>query len=106
MDAHQFARLDAQARIMKALAHPTRLFVVHELAKGERCVCELTDMIGADTSTISKHLSLLRNAGIVSTERRGTSIYYSLKMPCVLRFFTCIDEVLVQKANDQMVLVQ
>lgn len=106
MNSTQFARFDAQARIMKALAHPTRLFVVHELAKGERCVCELTDMVGADTSTISKHLSLLKNAGIVSTDKRGTSIYYSLKMPCVLRFFTCIDEVMVQTAHDQMALVR
>ena len=64
-------QLEARAQIMKALAHPTRLFVVDELSKGERCVCELTDMIGADISTVSKHLSVLKQAGIVQDEKRG-----------------------------------
>jgi DNA-binding transcriptional ArsR family regulator len=59
------ANMEARARIMKALAHPSRLFIVDELSRGERCVCELTEMIGADVSTVSKHLALLKNAGIV-----------------------------------------
>ena len=53
----------AQARIIKALAHPTRLFIVDELARGERCVCELTDMIGVEMPTVSRHLSQLQSAG-------------------------------------------
>ena len=65
LDKTTRARLDAQARVMKALAHPTRLFIVEELGRGERCVCELTEMVGADVSTVSKHLALLRNAGVV-----------------------------------------
>ena len=58
-------RLKAQARMLKALAHPTRLLLVEELARKTRCVCELRDAAGLDISTVSKHLSLLRNAGIV-----------------------------------------
>lgn len=95
-------RYDAQAQIMKALGHPTRVFIAHELAKGEKCVCELTDMVGADTSTISKHLSIMKNAGIVEFEKRGTSMYYSLKMTCVLNFFTCANQVLKQRIESQM----
>jgi ArsR family transcriptional regulator len=106
MDISLQTRFAARAQIMKALAHPTRLFIVHELAGSERCVCELTEMVGADISTISKHLSLLKNAGIVRTDRRGTSIYYSLRMPCVLRFFTCVDEVIERNARAQMALVE
>jgi ArsR family transcriptional regulator len=86
---------------MKALSHPTRLFIVHELAKGEKCVCELTEMVGADTSTISKHLSIMKNAGIVGHEKRGTSIYYTLKMKCVLNFFVCVNEVLKKNYEAQ-----
>jgi ArsR family transcriptional regulator len=97
-------RYEAQAQIMKALAHPTRLFIVNELAAGERCVCEFTDMVGVDTSTISKHLSLLKNAGIVEVDKRGTSMYYSLKMPCVLNFFVCVDEVLQNKLEEQLAI--
>jgi ArsR family transcriptional regulator len=91
---------------MKALAHPTRLYIVNELSKGKLCVCEMTEMVGADGSTISKHLSLLKNAGIVDFEKRGTSMYYSLKMPCVLNFFTCIGDVLKKRAEEQKALVR
>lgn len=96
------ALYEAQAQIMKALAHPTRVLIAHELGKGERCVCELTEMVGADTSTISKHLSIMRNAGIVDSEKRGTSIYYSLKMTCVLNFFVCANQALKERAESQM----
>jgi len=79
---------------MKALAHPTRLFLVEELARGERCVCELTEMVGADVSTVSKHLAQLRTAGVVQDDKRGTQVFYSLRCSCALNFFHCIDEVL------------
>ena len=98
-------RFEAQSQILKALAHPTRLFIAEELGKGERCVCELTEMIGADTSTVSKHLLIMKNAGIVEFEKRGTNIYYSLKMKCVLTFFSCVNQVLKQKATEQLLFV-
>lgn len=97
MDAKAQARYEARARIIKAMAHPTRLFVIEQLAKQERCVCELTEMIGADVSTVSKHLSILKNAGLVSTDKRGLMVYYQLRVPCVLNLFQCIEGVL--KAN-------
>jgi DNA-binding transcriptional ArsR family regulator len=82
-----------QARIIKALAHPTRLFIVDELSRGERCVCELTDMIGAEMPTVSRHLSVLRNVGILEDEKRGAQVFYRLRVPCVLNFFKCIEGV-------------
>jgi ArsR family transcriptional regulator len=90
-------QLDARAQIMKALGHPTRLFMVDELARGERCVCELTAMIGADISTVSKHLSVLKKAGIVEDEKRGVQVWYRLRVPCIVKFFDCVEDVL--KAN-------
>ena len=55
------------------MAHPTRLFIVDELARsGERCVCELTEMVGVDMSTVSRHLAMLKNAGIIEDEKRGS----------------------------------
>ncbi len=94
MEAQAQERFRARARVMKAMAHPTRLYVVDELAKGERCVHELTEMIGADMSTVSKHLSILKSVGIVRDEKRGSEVYYSLRMGCVLGFFDCIEAVL------------
>jgi len=102
MDQKTQAKFEARARIIKAMAHPTRLFIVDTLSHGERCVCELTDMIGADASTVSKHLSVLKNAGIVQDDRRGAQIYYSLACPCVLNFFQCVESVLRANAEAQL----
>lgn len=84
-------RLEARANFIKALAHPTRLFIVEELSRQERCVCELTAMIGADISTVSKHLSILKTAGIIQDDKRGAQVFYNLKTPCVLDLFRCIE---------------
>ena len=83
----------AKAGIIKALAHPTRLFIVDELARGERCVCELTDMVGVEMPTVSRHLSQLKHAGLVEDEKRGAQVFYRLRVPCVLNFFKCIQAV-------------
>ncbi len=101
MEQAQRSHYTAQAQIMKALSHPTRLFIVEELGKSEKCVCELTDMIGADISTVSKHLSIMKNAGIVDAEKRGSSMFYTLKMKCVLNFFSCVNQVLREKCEAQ-----
>ncbi len=87
-------RYEARAGVMKALAHASRLYIVDELSHGERCVHELTDAIGSDMSTVSKHLSVLKGAGIVRDEKRGTEVYYSLRLGCVVDFFTCLEAVL------------
>ena len=92
--------MEARARVMKALAHPTRLFIVDELSRGERCVCELTDGIGADMSTVSKHLSVLKGAGIVSDDRRGVQVFYRLRVPCILNFFGCVEAVLEEVGRE------
>ena len=92
-------RFEKRARILKAMAHPTRLYIVDVLADGERCVHELTEMVGADMSTVSKHLSVLRSVGILSDEKRGSEVYYSLRMACVLGFFDCVEAVLKGEAS-------
>ncbi|MCE5200337.1 MAG: metalloregulator ArsR/SmtB family transcription factor [Armatimonadota bacterium] len=94
MDAQTQAKFETRARIIKAMAHPTRLFIVDELSRGERCVCELTDMIGADISTVSKHLAVLKAVGIVTDDKRGLQVYYRLLCPCVMNFFSCVESVL------------
>jgi ArsR family transcriptional regulator len=101
VDAKTKARFEARAKVVKAMAHPTRLFIVDELSRGERCVCELTEMVGADTSTVSKHLSVLRHAGIVEDDKRGANVYYSLRVPCVMKFFGCVESVLEARVEAQ-----
>lgn len=99
------AKYEARARIIKAMAHPTRLFIVEKLSQGERCVCDLTEEVGDDISTISKHLSILKNAGIVTDKKRGTQVFYSLRVPCVLNFFSCVESVLKTNAKEQTALI-
>ncbi|MEW5818766.1 MAG: metalloregulator ArsR/SmtB family transcription factor [Cyanobacteriota bacterium] len=81
-----------RAKFYKALAHPTRLFIIDQIAQQEKCVCELTEMVGVDISTISKHLSLLKNEGIVVEDKRGKNVYYTLKCPCILTLFDCVKD--------------
>jgi ArsR family transcriptional regulator len=102
MDAKDLAKYQARARIIKAMAHPTRLFIVDELAQnGERCVCELTEMVGVDMSTVSRHLTILKNVGIVEDERRGAQVYYRLRVRCVLNFFECVESVMQCNVKEQ-----
>jgi DNA-binding transcriptional ArsR family regulator len=102
MDSKTQARFEARARIVKAMAHPTRLFIVDALSSGEKCVCELTEMVGADVSTISKHLSILRNAGIIRDSKRGQWVWYRLACPCILSFFDCVESVIRTTAEEQL----
>ena len=107
MNAKKRDKYEARARIIKAMAHPTRLFLVDELARnGQRCVCELTEMVGADMSTVSRHLTTLREAGIIEDERRGTQILYRLRVKCVLNFFDCVETVLERNAKERMELLR
>ncbi len=102
MDTKTQARFDALAAVIKAMAHPTRLFVVDLLSHGERCVLELTEAVGADVSTVSKHLAVLKGSGIVASEKRGSRIYYTLRMPCVLNFFGCVETVIKSVARENL----
>jgi DNA-binding transcriptional ArsR family regulator len=106
MNPETRARFQARAKILKAMAHPTRLFMLTELADGERCVCKLTEMVGADPSTVSKHLALLKNAGIVADDRRGAQVFYTLRTPCLLNFLNCVESVLKANAEAQLELAK
>jgi len=72
-------------KILQALAEPTRLAIVQQLASdGEVCACDFTDCCGVSQPSVSHHLKVLREAGVVSCERRGTWIYYRV-LPEALR---------------------
>ena len=99
MDAKTQAQFEARAKIIKAMAHPTRLFIVDQLAKAdEKCVCELTEMIGAD-------LAVLKSAGIIQDEKRGSQVYYRLRVPCATQFFGCVESVMKCNVEQQRDLV-
>jgi DNA-binding transcriptional ArsR family regulator len=88
---------EEKARIIKAMAHPSRLVMIDALSEGERCVCELQRLVGSDMSTVSKHLSVMKSAGLVEDRKQGLQVFYRLRVPCILRFFECIEA--VERAN-------
>lgn len=93
--------LQRRADIIKALGHPSRLAMVEALADGEMCVCHLQELVGSDMSTVSKHLSLLKHAGIVSDRKQGLWVYYRLRTPCVLNFLGCIEAMVAESAGGE-----
>lgn len=77
--------------VFKALGNPGRLTLVRTLLHGERCVCDLVHAVGLGWSTTSKHLDVLREAGVVSSDKRGQKIFYRLELACVTHFIACLD---------------
>lgn len=105
MDQHK-RHMAAQAKIFKALGHPSRLIMVDALREGEKCVCDLQSLVGDDMSTVSKHLAVLREAGVVTSEKRGTNIYYSLTLRCLETFLTCTGELVRRRVLQQLPLLE
>jgi len=81
-----------RADLFKALSNSNRLLILDALSAGERCVAELTELVGLDMSTVSNHLAVLRNVGFLADDRRGTQVFYTLTTPCVMNIFCCLDE--------------
>ncbi len=104
--AQHKAYIAEQAKIFKALGHPSRLLMVDALRSGEKCVCELQALVGDDMSTVSRHLGVLREAGIVSTDKRGTSVYYALTLCCLDAFLKCTSSLVEKRILSQMDMLQ
>lgn len=81
---------ERNADFFKALGHPTRLWIVEQLAHGEHCVCEFVEAVGDKFPTISRHLAILKEAGVIADRREGKSIYYRLACPCVTKMLACL----------------
>lgn len=77
--------------IVKAMAHPTRLLIMEALMQDEHCVNDLTEMAGCDITTLSKHLAVMKRAGLLACEKRGLNVFYRIACPCFPEFFRCID---------------
>lgn len=95
----------ARARIMKALSSPIRMMIVDELSRGERCLCELLPLFRLDQSTLSRHVTALRQVGIVAERREGVRILLRLATPCILKAFDCTMDVVRSEARRHAGLV-
>ena len=85
-------RFKIMANIFKAMNHPARLFIVESLKNKEYNVSELTELIGDDISTVSRHLKVLKDTGIIEDEKRGNQVYYKLVLKCIPVAVACVRE--------------
>jgi ArsR family transcriptional regulator len=95
-----------KAQIIKAMGHPSRLAMLDALREGERCVCELQRIVGTDMSTVSRHLALMKSAGLVADRKQGLQVFYRLRTPCALEVFACVEGVLQADAAELEAVLQ
>jgi DNA-binding transcriptional ArsR family regulator len=88
-------RYEARAKIAKALAHPSRLMMLDLLGKTERSVTQITKAVGTDQSTVSKHLAILKDAGLIAARKEGTTSFYRVTCRCLDGFFSCLEAMVV-----------
>ncbi len=88
------------------MGHPSRMLILDALREGELCVCELTPLVGADQSTVSRHLAVLKQAGLIEDRKEGSSVYYRLLCRCLEGFFHCIENVLTETHRRQKLLLK
>ena len=103
IDIEVFGR---KAEIFKAIAHPTRLMILEMLKKSEKCVSEIQDEIEVDFSTISKHLQVMKTAGLLEHRREKKHVFYSLRVPCIMNFMGCIDEIIRKDLADSSAIAK
>lgn len=93
-------RLELMAEILRALGHPLRLKIIEFLRAGERCVCEIIPAIGAEQSVVSKHLAVLRQAGILEARKEGLRVLYRIRDPVVLDLCDLVRGIVVRRVGE------
>ena len=97
---------EKQAEIVKAIAHPLRVAIVDFLKDGDQCVCDIAEHVGSERSNVSRHLSVMVNAGVLGYRKEGLKVIYKLKTPCILDFFSCVIACLKQQAKENEKLLK
>jgi DNA-binding transcriptional ArsR family regulator len=77
--------------VFSALGHPARLAIIRKLEPAPCCVCDLVAVTGLAWSTVSRHLSVMKAAGVIADEKKGLQVYYRILRPCVIRFIRCLE---------------
>ena len=106
MDQDTRELYELKAGVLQAIAHPLRLGVLDVLRRGERCVCEIAERVGAKRSNVSRHLAVMLSAGVLSSRKEGLQVFYSLRTPCILDFLKCVARVLRERGDRTNVLLR
>ena len=93
--------LERIADRLKAMADPTRLRILHALQAGELCVTDILADVGGSQANVSKHLSVLRRAGLVEYRREGINVYYHIEDPAVFAICSTVCDSLERQVNTE-----
>lgn len=104
-DMISYEEAEVRSKIIKAMGHPVRLMMIEFLRDGERPFSQINDLFAFDKSTISKHLLVLKDAGILSSRKAGSDMIYRLAVPCVTDFFGCVTAVIESNVRRQQVCI-
>lgn len=96
---------ELKAELFKALAHPARIRALEVLVDGERSVSELQPEVGIEPAHLSQQLAVLRRAGLVSTRKQGTAVYYSIKDPLLVDLLAVARELLIAALTESRELL-
>ncbi len=97
---------DKQAVIAKAIAHPVRVAALEFVKDGEQCVCDIAEAVGTERSNLSKHLSVMVNAGVLVSRKEGLKVFYRIKTPCVMKFLGCLKDCLKEQIAEQQKMLE
>jgi DNA-binding transcriptional ArsR family regulator len=100
METRKRKILEHQALVFKALGQPTRLEILNLLKEGERCVCEIFPEINQEQANVSKHLSILKQAGILDSRKEGLRIIYWIKNQEILNLLRTVSTLLKVQAQE------
>lgn len=100
MDKAKALLYERQAEIAKAVGHPLRVAVIDFLRDGEKCVCDIAEYVDSERSNVSRHLSVMVNAGVLTYRKEGLKVFYALRTPCIAEFLSCVTRVVKQQAKD------
>jgi ArsR family transcriptional regulator, arsenate/arsenite/antimonite-responsive transcriptional repressor len=102
MDKKEERRYTLRADMFKALSHPMRILMLEKLRDRTWCVCELAAELGLEKSVASKHLSQLREVGLIDDEKHGTLVEYRLIAPCILDMATCAEKTILKNQQKRL----
>ncbi len=105
MDSDTKKIYELKAQIIQAVAHPIRLAIIEFLIDGEQCVCDIVEHVDAQRSNVSRHLSLMLKAGILTSRKDGLKVIYMLRTPCIVKFLGCVEDVLKQRMQSDTQLL-
>jgi DNA-binding transcriptional ArsR family regulator len=106
MDADTKRFYELKAEIIQAAGHPIRLAIIEFLGRGEQCVCDIVEHVGAQRSNVSRHLSVMLKAGVLESRKDGLKVIYKLRTPCIVNFLACVDQALRERMRREAALLK